>query len=131
MKYILTLLIICLPSPSFAQDRKSVREHYDDLMKASGKWDYISSSSIVLGVVLGAGAIYAYNRSVYYRDLMKKDGKDLDAHEKREFERWDNLANTGGFAAGACFGFAIFGASVEAVYQDKAHAFALDMGVKF
>lgn len=131
MRSVVTLLSLALSTSALAQDRNGVREQYDDLMKASGKWDYISNSSIVLGILLGAGSVYAYNRSVYFRDLKKKESRDMDQHEKREFEMWDNLANTGGFAAGACFGFAIFGASMEAVYEHKAHSFALDIGVKF
>src|SRR5262245_16109529 len=126
---ILICLAIASATPAIAEDRIGVRAQYDDLMKSSGKWDYLANSSIILGIAIGAGALYGYNRSVYYRDLAKD--RELDAHEKREFEMWDGVANNGGFAAGACFGFALFGASMEAVYESKAHSFALDMGVKF
>jgi len=129
MKYVIMALVLSLASPALADDRNGVREQYDDLMKASGKWNYISSSSVVFGLLFGAGSLYAYNRSLYYRSLLKE--RELDAHEAKEFETWDGVANHAGYTAAACFGFAIFGAAMEVRYENKAHAFALDMGVKF
>ncbi len=129
MKALIIALIALFALPARAEDRVGVREQYDDLMKTSGKWDYICNSSIVMGIFVGAGSLYSYNRSLYYKSQMKE--RDLTAHESREFEQWDGLANHLGYGAGALFGLAIFGNAMEIHYEAKSHAFALDMGVKF
>lgn len=133
MKSLIVMLALVFSTQALAQEptpgRVGVREQYDDLMKQAGKWDFLQSGSIWAGIATGTVALYSYNRSLYYRDL-KKD-RELSTHEKSEFEMWDTAANNAGYGAGAFLCLAIWGSAVEVHYENKAHAFALDMGVKF
>lgn len=112
-----------------SRNNSGIRNEYDDLMKSSGKWDFIGSSAIVLGVLAGATSVYAYQRGDYYRDREKHLG--LTPHEQDEKMKWKNLCDGAGYGAAGLLGFGLFGVLMEVHYENRAHQFALDMGVKF
>lgn len=106
-----------------------VRNEYDDLLKSSGKWEFLGTSSIVLGLLSGGVSLYAYHRQEYYLDLQKR--KILDQHEEHEKNMWKDVTDATGYGGAALVGFGLFGYYMEMHYENRAHQFGLDMSVKF
>lgn len=125
------IIALCLLFSTYAKadDRSGVRVEYDDLMKSSGKWSFISSTNIVFGVLAGSASYYAYNRGLFYRDV--QNHRELSPHETSEYKMWRGIADNAGYGAVGLFGVALMGTVLEMHYENRAHAFALDMGVKF
>ena len=125
------MIAFCLLFSTFAraEDRSGVRQEYDDLIKSSGKWSFISNTSVFFGLLAGSVSYYAYNRGLVYRDLEKN--RELTNHELGEYKMWRGVCDNAGYGGAAMLGFGLLGAVVEMHYENRAHAFALDMGVKF
>lgn len=110
-------------------DGSSVREEYDDLMKSSGKWSFLSDTSIFFGVLAGSASVYSYNRGEYYRQLSGM--RLLTPHEEDQERMWKNLCDGAGYSSAGLLAVGLIGLGVELHYENRAHQFALDMGVKF
>ena len=127
----LVILIVCLFS-SVAKadsDGSGVRDQYDEMMKSSGKWGFISNSMYLTALLSFGGSYYAYNRSKTYKELMKT--RDLSLHEQQEMVMWLSVMNTAGYAGGAGLVFGLIGTGASLQYENRAHQFAIDMKVHF
>lgn len=128
------LLVIFITVLSIARtahaEGEGVRTEYDSLMKSSGKWDFISSSTLTLGLLSGAVAAYAHDRRLYYVETEKERGF-LDLHETEQFRMWTNLRDVTGWSSVGLLGIGIGGYIMELKYENRAHQFALDMKVSF
>lgn len=111
------------------RNNSGVRNEYDDLMKSSGKWSFLGTSFLTLGVISGLGSLYCYERGENYQNL-KKDRK-LDLHEESEYKKWQDLTNALGYGAGGLLAVGLGATLMEIRYEGRAHEFALDMRVNF
>lgn len=112
-----------------SRNNSGVRNEYDDLMKSSGKWDFLGTSFLTLGVISGLGSLYCYQRGEHYSDLKKE--RTLTTHELSEYKQWQDLTNATGYGALGLLGIGFGATMMEMKYENRAHSFALDMKVNF
>lgn len=111
------------------RNSSGVRNEYDDLMKSSGKWGFISTSFFTVGVVSGLTSLYCYQRGQTYRDLSNQ--RTLTPHEQSEKQKWQDYTDATGYGAAGLIGLGLGAAYMELKYEGRAHEFALDMKVNF
>lgn len=127
----LIIFLICLFSgvAKAGSDGSGVREQYDDLMKDSGKWGFISNSMYFTALLGFGGSYYAYNRGNTYKELQKTRG--LSLHEQDEMLMWKSVMKNAGYAGGAGLVLGLIGTGASLQYENRAHQFAVDMKVEF
>jgi hypothetical protein len=112
-----------------SEEHKGVRAEYDDLMRTSGEWKFVAKSTLILGLAGAGYSYYAYSRYEGYLNLAKT--RTLTPHEEDQEKLWQDACNDVGIGSGAFLAISLGAYIGEVHYELRAHAFALDMGVKF
>lgn len=128
MKSLIIILAFMFSSASFAGE--GVRREYDELMKKSGKWSFISSSFFACSLLTGAASVYAHDQRKYYVDRKKNVGF-LTEYEKEQYDMWTNARDIAGWSTAGLLVLSLYGNVVELNYENRAHQFAIDMKVEF
>lgn len=111
------------------RNNSGIRNEYDDLMKNSGKWEFLGNTCYVLGALSAATSVYAWQRGQVYREEAKQH--TLSLHDQSELKKWQDLTDATGYGAAGLIGVGLFGTLMEIRYENRAHEFALDMKVNF
>ena len=137
MKNIIIVIGILITSSAYSEEiqrdasrnNSGVRNEYDDLMKSSGRWEFLSEGFFTLGLLSGATSLYCYQRGQPYRDAAKQH--TLNLHDQTELKRWQDVTDATGYGGVALIGLGLGSMVMEVNYENRAHSFALDMKVNF
>lgn len=105
------------------------QERYDEDMKLSGKWDFISTSFYAMTIV-GLGATYYSLNKAHDIETAGK-GRQLTIQEQQELDKWDANTKTAASLTGGVFVLGLLGHGMQLHYERKAHSFAIQAGVSW